>query len=386
MAGRSNNADPFGPWAPVEGAASAAPATSTDAASSNDDNRGFRPAPGSTSANIEVPKALHSRLIGKGGATIKDLQQRSGARINIPRPEEATNSIRLEGTPEAIRKVRGDIEQLLNLKLAEAGAKNTDEFLEVPKNKHSLIIGKGGSNLRELQEKFQVYVQVPGQNDPSTTVTLHGSTEGIAQAKAQIERLIGGKLSAASPAAAATATAASNAPRPAAPGKTLEELTARLAKIDITQANIAPECLFFPDTGAIYERFLAWLASPKQTLDVCVFTITDNRVSSIIAALARKGVKVRIISDDEKANDQGSDISTMKNAGIPVRVDQGCAAHMHNKFAILDGKVVLNGSYNWTTSAADENRENIVVTADPNIARAFIIEFEKLWTTFAPKS
>jgi hypothetical protein len=47
------------------------------------------------------------------------------------------------------------------------------------------------------------------------------------------------QLNSASPAAAAAATAASNAPRPATPGKTLEELTARLAKIDIAQVTAA---------------------------------------------------------------------------------------------------------------------------------------------------
>src|SRR5262245_1464596 len=59
----------------------------------------------------------------------------------------------------------------------------------------------------------------------------------------------------------------------------------------------------------------------RRTADVCVFTITDDRISRAIFGAHRRGVKLRIISDNEKWHDLGSDIQQFRDAGIPVKVD-----------------------------------------------------------------
>ena len=110
-----------------------------------------------------------------------------------------------------------------------------------------------------------------------------------------------------------------------------------------------------------------------------VFTITDDRISGALAAAHQRGVKVRIVTDDEKAQDLGSDIQTLHRAGIPVVTDQG-ADHMHHKFAIFDARQLLTGSFNWTRSASERNLENFVVTNDAGLLRSFQKEFERLWT------
>jgi phosphatidylserine/phosphatidylglycerophosphate/cardiolipin synthase-like enzyme len=115
-----------------------------------------------------------------------------------------------------------------------------------------------------------------------------------------------------------------------------------------------------------------------RTLDVCVFTITDNRISETILEAANRRVKVRIITDDEKSEDKGSDIEHLQRSGIEVRVDHS-PYHMHHKFAIFDRRTALTGSYNWTRSAAEQNEENIVVTDDRRITKIFVAQFEELW-------
>lgn len=123
------------------------------------------------------------------------------------------------------------------------------------------------------------------------------------------------------------------------------------------------------------------LGRARRTVDICVFTITDNRVADAVLKAAKRGVKVRVITDDMKSGDRGSDIERMEAAGVPVRMDRS-QAHMHNKFAVLDGRTALTGSYNWTRSAARDNQENLVVTDDPALARAYAAEFARLWAAF----
>ncbi len=120
------------------------------------------------------------------------------------------------------------------------------------------------------------------------------------------------------------------------------------------------------------------IINARRTIDICVFTITDDRISNTIIAAHKRGVKIRIITDNEKAYDAGSDVPRFRGAGIPLIVDES-PYHMHHKFAIFDGRRLLNGSYNWTRGAAADNEENIIDTDDRNLIAKFQHEFEALW-------
>jgi phosphatidylserine/phosphatidylglycerophosphate/cardiolipin synthase-like enzyme len=89
-------------------------------------------------------------------------------------------------------------------------------------------------------------------------------------------------------------------------------------------------------------------------------------------------VKLRVLTDNDKAFDRGSDIEEIGRAGVPVKVDR-TPFHMHHKFAIFDRTRLINGSYNWTRGAANDNMENLVDTADPALVAAFAAHFEQLW-------
>lgn len=119
----------------------------------------------------------------------------------------------------------------------------------------------------------------------------------------------------------------------------------------------------------------------SRTADVCVFTITDDRIADAMLAAHRRGVRVRVITDNDKALDEGSDAQRLERAGVALRIDQ-TEHHMHHKFAVFDGERLLTGSYNWTRSAARNNEENLIVTRDPGLVRAFSEEFERLWARF----
>jgi len=53
---------------------------------------------------------------------------------------------------------------------------------------------------------------------------------------------------------------------------------------------------------------------------------------------------------------------------------------MHNKYAVIDGKTVITGSFNWTVSAEKRNDENLLVIKRlPALVEAYEKNFEKLW-------
>lgn len=116
----------------------------------------------------------------------------------------------------------------------------------------------------------------------------------------------------------------------------------------------------------------------KESLDLCVFSITDERLSKAIINSANHKVNVRIITDDMKTQDNGSQIKLLKEAGIEIKTDHS-RFHMHNKFGVIDQRIAFTGSFNWTKTATRANQENLLVTTNHSIVTQYHEEFERLW-------
>jgi len=53
---------------------------------------------------------------------------------------------------------------------------------------------------------------------------------------------------------------------------------------------------------------------------------------------------------------------------------------MHQKFAVIDSRIVLTGSYNWTASAENYNHENLLLFRDAGpLAEEYRQQFLRLW-------
>lgn len=141
------------------------------------------------------------------------------------------------------------------------------------------------------------------------------------------------------------------------------------------------EVYFSPGPGCL-GAILGQIAYATKTIDICVFTISDDRIKDKLLYAKNKGIKIRIITDNDKSFDRGSDIQFLSDNNIAIKVDT-TDHHMHHKFAIFDSKTIITGSYNWTRSASEYNQENIVVINDAHTATRYTDEFERLWQAMA---
>ncbi len=73
-----------------------------------------------------------------------------------------------------------------------------------------------------------------------------------------------------------------------------------------------------------------------------------------------------------------SEYYKLKNAGIEVKLDSNPAL-MHNKVAIIDGKIVITGSYNWSLNAETKNNENMIIIKSVELAEIYEKEFWEIW-------
>jgi phosphatidylserine/phosphatidylglycerophosphate/cardiolipin synthase-like enzyme len=121
----------------------------------------------------------------------------------------------------------------------------------------------------------------------------------------------------------------------------------------------------------------------NRSVYVAVYSFTRDSLATALIYAKERGVEVRVVIERERAYEQGSEYPMLKSAGVDVRLD-GNPNLMHHKFMVIDGYIVVTGSYNWSSAAEDRNDENIVVIFDRDVAQRFVQEFERVWQTASP--
>lgn len=125
------------------------------------------------------------------------------------------------------------------------------------------------------------------------------------------------------------------------------------------------------------------ILSAKHSLDVCVYFLTHPSLIDAIVEVFHKDVPVRIITDADMSDNTSSTehIYKMRKLGIRLRTKQSFY-YMHHKFAVIDKRILITGSTNWTKNGFFGNFENIIITNQPDLAKPFAEEFERLWIIF----
>uniref|UniRef100_T1JLA2 Mitochondrial cardiolipin hydrolase n=1 Tax=Strigamia maritima TaxID=126957 RepID=T1JLA2_STRMM len=159
------------------------------------------------------------------------------------------------------------------------------------------------------------------------------------------------------------------------------------------------EVIFFPDSSVVSKtenfendganslcRLVRHLSTAERTLDLCLYIFSCTYLCKAVEKVHNKGARVRVIIDESQRESSGSQISFLRAKGILVRTSKLSPYLMHHKFAVVDGKILINGSLNWTRQAVVGNRENVLVTNNANVVGQYLEEFEKLWRLYDPKT
>lgn len=142
------------------------------------------------------------------------------------------------------------------------------------------------------------------------------------------------------------------------------------------------DAFFFPNIKNV-QKLVNYIKMAKKSIDLSIFSFTNDDLANEIIAAHKRGCKVRIITDDEAMKGKGADAQRCSDEGIPVRTDSEEQYHMHNKFMIVDSLFLVTGSFNWTFQAGKSNQENVVVVDGNYYIEKYEAEFNKLWGQFA---
>jgi len=118
----------------------------------------------------------------------------------------------------------------------------------------------------------------------------------------------------------------------------------------------------------------------KDFINIAMYTFTDREIAQAIIRAKDRGVNIKIYLDRSQINAKYSKSRYFINNGIEegIRISSNNYI-MYNKFAVIDNKIVITGSYNWTASAGERNDENLLVIDDKNIIKEYQNQFNILW-------
>ncbi len=103
-----------------------------------------------------------------------------------------------------------------------------------------------------------------------------------------------------------------------------------------------------------------------------------NTIADAMIAKVKAGLPVRGVFERQNAGGTGSAFSRLRQGGVDVLEDGNCYI-LHHKVIVIDERTVITGSYNFTSSAEKDNDENLVIVDDPQLARAYLDEFERVY-------
>lgn len=125
------------------------------------------------------------------------------------------------------------------------------------------------------------------------------------------------------------------------------------------------------------------VAAATSTVDLAIYTFTSENIQNALLDAQTRGVDVRVIMDASQTytiSDQLTVLGRLSDGGVETRTGDGFGGGiLHDKFMVVDLATVLTGSYNYTRSANESNDENLVVLADPNLARAYDDAYQEIW-------
>jgi phosphatidylserine/phosphatidylglycerophosphate/cardiolipin synthase-like enzyme len=143
-------------------------------------------------------------------------------------------------------------------------------------------------------------------------------------------------------------------------------------KIEDTDINV----YFSPDDN-IEKIILERIRKAKQSIRFMAFSFTSEQLGEEMIRLKKNGIDVRGIIEKIGSNSRSSEFVKFKLEGVNVNTDIN-KFRMHHKVIIIDEKIVITGSYNFSKNANEKNDENIVILNNKEIARLYLKEFLKL--------
>jgi phosphatidylserine/phosphatidylglycerophosphate/cardiolipin synthase-like enzyme len=118
--------------------------------------------------------------------------------------------------------------------------------------------------------------------------------------------------------------------------------------------------------------------SSTNSIDIAIYSFTYSDIANALIKAKERGVVIRVLFDKIQSSSTYSLDEFLQRNNIFTKISTNPSA-MHNKFMVVDGKIISTGSFNYTTNATKNNNENLLIINDKKIASKYALEFDRLF-------
>ncbi|MCX8566023.1 MAG: PLD-like domain-containing protein [Glomeribacter sp. 1016415] len=124
------------------------------------------------------------------------------------------------------------------------------------------------------------------------------------------------------------------------------------------------------------EQIVQQIAKAKRLILVQAYSFTSKPIVTALLAAHQRCVKVQVILDKSQLRQRYSQLAVLHKHHIPVWMDMKPKI-AHSKVMVIDGAVVITGSFNFSKSAQIANAENLLVIHDATSAQQYTRNWEQ---------
>ncbi|EED23359.1 RNA binding effector protein Scp160, putative [Talaromyces stipitatus ATCC 10500] len=166
------------------------------------------------SVRVPIPASARAHIIGRGGAVVQDIQQRTGARVQVPKTDEpapgdedddsVTIDVLIEGDAVAAEMARREIESIVKERASNINLR----LKSIPPEFFPFIAGAHNAHVNDIEERTKAQIRVPRYDtwlnqpppqeagpgqirfvaDPDCHIHISGERNAAQEARAEIER------------------------------------------------------------------------------------------------------------------------------------------------------------------------------------------------------
>ena len=99
--------------------------------------------------------------------------------------------------------------------------------------------------------------------------------------------------------------------------------------------------------GGCMNILIDMISRANESIHVMIYGFTLDALADALIRAAERGVDVKVLIEAESTGWKGSEHEKLIAHGVDVKLDSNPDL-MHHKVMIIDGRIVITGSYNWT--------------------------------------
>ncbi|CAN5178428.1 phospholipase D-like domain-containing protein [soil metagenome] len=157
----------------------------------------------------------------------------------------------------------------------------------------------------------------------------------------------------------------------------LPNKTDRIPNPEIELSDGTPIENYFATHDHPASHVIEVLKTAKKSIHFLAFSFTHTEIAATMMEAAKHGVAVSGVFETSQGKSKYSAYHKMHDADLPVFLDAN-PRNMHHKVIIIDGEIVVCGSFNFSSNADKTNDENLLIIHNKNVAERFEKEFQRV--------